>query len=715
MNNQLFSEQWYRVADLKPKLKASVAVHRQIQRNKVWYLLQDKASGRTHRLDIRTYRLVAQLAGKQTMNELWLSTVEADEHSAPTQQDVIQLISQLHQSDLINTDITPDIEEIFYRQQKRKRARQLQLVNPLSFKAPLFNPERLLTRLERLGRWISTPGFLLLWAAIITAASIQTAMHWDDIFNHGSAHLTSPHYWLLIWLVYPVIKAVHELAHGLLIRRFGGEVNEMGVSLLVLMPVPYVNASEASTFKSKWHRIAVSAAGIMAELLLAAIALFIWLHTADGLVRDIAFVTMTIGGLSTLLFNGNPLMKYDGYYVFSDLLEIPNLAKSAKKQWSYLARKYLLRIDKATSPATTRTEARWLAAYGASAWTYRLGITFLLAAFFSKISLFLAAGIVLLMLYGLLIKPTNEIIHYLRHSPEISRHRTRSWVVALLLLLAIFSGIAFIPAPYYSMAQGVVWLPEEAEIRSVADGFVERLELSDGDKVSPGDRIMTLENPTLDATIDEARAHLNALKAKLNAAENSDLVLANKLRDEIAAANAALHKFIAEQKALTITAKRPGTLIIPDDKDLPGRYISRGDVVAYILDTSQRQIRAVITQDDEQLVRNKLQDISVVLSDEPGKIFSGKMIREMPASVPELPSPALSLRNGGVILTDPADRSAKNALTPVFVVDLKLDGSVAENIGARAWVRFNHGNTPLLQQWRLKWRQLFLQHVTANS
>lgn len=715
MNNQLFSDQWYRVADLKPKLKSNVAVHRQIQRRKVWYLLHDKVSGRTHRLDMRTYRIVAQLGGDKTVNDLWLATVEANEHDAPTQQDVIQLVSQLHQADLIHTDITPDVEEIFQRQEKRKRKRQMSLVNPLSFRAPLFNPSNLLAYLEPLGRLMSHRIFLFIWFAITGLAATLALMHWNEILNHGRVHLQTPHYWLLIWFVYPIVKAVHEIAHGLLVRRFGGEVNELGISLLVLMPVPYVNASEASTFKSKWHRIAVSAAGIMAELLLASLALLLWLQTSDGLLRDIAFITMTIGGVSTLLFNGNPLLKLDGYYVLSDLLEIPNLAQQAKKQWSYLARKYLLRAEQVIAPTATRSESRWLTGYGAAAWIYRIGITFLIATFFADISLLLAAGIVVFMLYTVLLKPIYEIFEYLRHSQEISRHRFRSWIIVAIFGSAVLAIIAFAPLPYYTMAQGVVWLPEKAEIRSRSEGFVRSLYSEDGSTVSAGDLIMVLKNPELNTRIAEADAHLVALRSKLSAAGNTDLVKANKIRDEIAAAHSALDKLIAEKHALNVRAGDHGRLVVPNFQDMQDRYVARGDVLAYVIPQDNLKVRTVIRQKDEELVRHLTENIEVILSERPDRSYAASMSREIPASTLDLPSLALAVQNGGTFVTDPADNPGSKSLHPVFVVDLELADLATQRVGSRVWVRFNHGNTPLLQQWKLKWRQLFLQHITARS
>ena len=162
--------------------------------------------------------------------------------------------------------------------------------------------------------------------------------------------MLTPKYLLMMWLFYPVIKSFHELGHGLAVKAWGGEVRETGVSILMLMPVPFVDASAASAFPEKHRRAAVGAAGMMVELFFAALATFVWLNVEDGFVRDIAFVLMVIGGVSTVLFNGNPLLRFDGYYVLSDLLDVPNLGPRSNAYVAYLAQRYLLKIENAVSP-----------------------------------------------------------------------------------------------------------------------------------------------------------------------------------------------------------------------------------------------------------------------------------------------------------------------------------------------------------------------------
>ena len=198
---------------------------------------------------------------------------------------------------------------------------------------------------------------------------------------------------LLLALVFPLIKALHELGHATATRAGGGEVHDMGVMLLVLMPVPYVDASAASVLRSRWKRALVGAAGMLVELFVAALAFYVWRAAEPGLVRALCFNVMLVAGVSTLVFNGNPLLRYDAYYVLADLIEMPNLAQRATRYWGYLAERWLLRNRDALDPAETAGERAWFVGYGFTSTLYRLFVTVAIALFIG--SRFFFFGVVL--------------------------------------------------------------------------------------------------------------------------------------------------------------------------------------------------------------------------------------------------------------------------------------------------------------------------------
>ena len=229
----------------------------------------------------------------------------------------------------------------------------------------------------------------------------------------------------MLLIAYPAVKALHELGHAYAIKRWGGEVHEIGLMFLVFMPVPYVDASDSLSFPSKWKRAFVASAGILVEALLAAIAMIVWESAESGMVRAFAFNVMLIGGVSTLFFNGNPLLRFDGYYVLSDIIEIPNLGRRANQYLGYALQKYLLGADPPTNPATAPGEPAWFLFYAIASFVYRLfiftAIVLLVASKFFSLGIFLAIWTLFLM-FGL---PLLKHSWFLFTAPSLRRHRDR--------------------------------------------------------------------------------------------------------------------------------------------------------------------------------------------------------------------------------------------------------------------------------------------------
>ena len=129
-----------------------------------------------------------------------------------------------------------------------------------------------------------------------------------------------------------VTKSIHELGHGLMCKHFGGECHEIGFMLLVMTPAMYCNTSDSWLLPNKWHRIAIGGAGMYVEIVMAAICTFIWWHTQPGVIHYMALNVIFLCSITTLLFNANPLLRYDGYYMLSDYLEIPNMGQNPKQR-----------------------------------------------------------------------------------------------------------------------------------------------------------------------------------------------------------------------------------------------------------------------------------------------------------------------------------------------------------------------------------------------
>lgn len=711
MAESIFSAAWYRVAGLHPRLRSHVRVQRRVYRDRTWFILEDRSSGRHHRVNETAYAFVGRLDGTRSVQQAWDAVLDKLGQDAPTQDEVIRILHRLNDSDLLQAETSPDAVQVFARRDERARKRRRGSLNPLAFRVPLWDPTPLLDRLEPLARWLFHPLCFAAWLAFVACGTLAAATHWDAIRAHAAVHMLTPRYLLLLWLCYPAIKALHELGHALAVRTWGGAVHEVGITLLVLTPVPYVDASAATALREKHRRVIVGAAGIMVELLLAALALALWLAAADGLVRDFAFVIMFVGAVSTVVFNANPLMRFDGYYILTDLLDLPNFAARSNEYLVYLAKRYLLGVNSAVSPALTGGERAWLGVYGVAALVYRVLILVWIIFWLGAKWLVVALGLAIWAAVTLLVKPLNTAMRFLASAPELDGKRARAGLATAAAAGVVGVLTCILPLPLHTVADGVVWLPDQARVRAGADGFVTELLAVDGQQVKQGQPLIVLDDPTLYSDRERLRARLEGLDTALHAALTAMPVRAQSVSEEIASARAELAQIEERLAQMQIRSGADGVLVVSRPHDLIGRFAAKGTVLAHVLSPEPIRVRVAVPQQEADLVRQRLRSAEVRLADDPQQVLAARFERDVPAATDVLPSAALADRNGGSFMTDPADPQALHTLEPVFLFDLTLPGTTLERVGARARVRIHHGAEPLVWQWYRSLRQIFLKHV----
>ena len=494
----------------------------------------------------------------------------------------------------------------------------------------------------------------------------------------------------------------------------GGEVHEMGVTLLVLMPIPYVDASSASAFRDKRSRVLVGAGGMLAELFMAAIAVFFWVHLEPGFERSIAYNVLLVAGVTTLLFNLNPLLRYDGYYILSDYLEIPNLGQRANDYVGYLVNHYLFGVDGGTSPVTNPSERGWFVAYAIGAFIYRMimmvSIVLLIA------SQFFIVGIVLAIwaFSNMLIMPVGKKLSYLFTSPRLVNHRRRAILTSGAILGVTAALLVWLPAPSVTRAEGVIWAPEQAQVRATVDGFVTQVLAQPNQRVKKGDVLIVSEDPELAARTRALEAQMAELEARYDALRVSKLVqaeLINEQRSHVAAALDLAHRKLAE---LEVRSPADGTFIIEKSQNTPGRFAQRGEVLAYVIDSQANTVRVVVPQAEGDLVRTRTEKAEIRSVTAIGTPVQARIQRAVPAATDDVPSMTLSLQGGGKIGMDPSRSGEGKALEKLFVLDLELPaGAQATYLGGRVYVRFEHPAEPLAQQWYRGVRRAFLKRFSV--
>lgn len=712
MSKPLLSTHWYRVAALRPRLRGHALIHRHAYRGEVWYVVEDRVAGRHHRFNAAAYRVLQWLDGRHSLDEVWQRLSRVPDERLPTQDDIIQLLGQLHAADLVLADVDPDVAELFERRGQQQRRKWLgRVANPIALRIPLLDPDALLQRLVRLLRRVPGRAWVAAWLAVVLPALALLPSHWSELGGNLRERLLGTDNLLLMALLFPLVKLLHELAHGLSCRWRGGEVHETGVMLLALYPVPFVDVSSAAAFPGKWPRALVGAAGMLAELFVAALAFYLWLLLEPGLARALAYNVAVLASVTTLFFNANPLLRYDGYYILADLIEVPNLAQRANRWWQYLAERWVFGVRQAEPPPATPGERRWFTAYAPLSFGYRLFVSLGIALFIGQKFFFVGVAIAAWTLLQSLAWPVFKGLRALFTAPQFAERGARVRGVLAGTALALGLGLFVLPLPHHTTAEGVLWLPERAILRAPASGFVRQVLAAPGSALQPGQPVLESVDPALDARLAAQAARAEELRAQIDAAWGSSQARAQQLEQELARELAALARLEDEAARLVLRAEVAGTLLIAKPGDLPGRFVKKGEVLGYVRTGDAPLVRLVVPQADVDPVRLDTRSAEVRLAQAPGRVWPAELQRGVPAAARTLPSAVLGSVGGGELTVDPRDDKGLTTLASVFEFELRLPSEVPhEFLGSRVQVRVAHGAEPIGLRWWRALRRAFLSH-----
>lgn len=694
MSESYFSPLWYRLSELRPRLKPHLDITVHDYRGETWFVVRDGVTGKIHRFTEQAYAIVGAMDGQVSLDAIWTSATARFGAQAPSQDEVVQLVSQLYQADLLSVDGVPDTGELLERMQRQRGQKRKRLFyNPLSITVPLLDPDRLLTALAPLVRGRMGWFWALAWCALVLSALPMLPAFGAALFSVTMREVLAMQNLALIALVYPIVKLIHELAHGLAVKRHDGAVHEMGVMLLVFYPVPYVDASQSAFFASKYARAMVGAAGIFAELGLAAAALHLWIALEPGTLRDIMFNVMLIGGFSTLAVNGNPLLRFDGYYVLCDLIEMPNLGSRANDYWGHLVKRLVLSVEEPGRRDPALFERIVMFIYAPLAFLYRLVVTLGIAA--AVASQYFVVGVVLgaWSLFNGLILPVLKTISKMFSDPRLAERQGRATLMATSTTAVLVAGLLLVPLPLQETVQGVVWLPEAAQLRARTSGTIQALPVPPGQRAAAGAPVLVMEDAWLSTQRTIQRARLDEAEAIALAERARSEANFRMAREAVLEETERLDRLDERIAGLVVTASLGGIVSIPDDALLVGRYVHEGELIGHVLPGFGSQVRAAVPEYLADILQDRLAGASVRVSDS-GRVLNAELLRVVPAAGNALPSPALGTAGGGPFAADPGDTEGLRTLDRLIVLDLSVPGLDAERFGQRVHVKLDFGWEP---------------------
>lgn len=546
-----------------------------------YWIVKDPIGLKYYRFQDEEYFILKQLDGTKSLDAI----KEAFEARFPPQkitlEEIQSFVGQLHQCSLIVVGVPDQGHELLKRRKKRRRKEVLaQCSNILAIRFKGVDPNRFFDRLLPYVRWCFHPATLCLCLAMMAAALLLVGIEFDHFRSKlpEFQQFFGPGNLVLLSVTLAATKVLHEFGHGLSCKYWGGECHELGVMILVLTPCLYCNVSDSWMIPSKWKRAGVVVAGVFVECTLASICTFVWWFTNENLLHYLCLNVMFISSLSTIVFNMNPLLRYDGYYLLSDLLEIPNMRQKATKIMTQKASSWFLGMEQQEDPFLPKRNQTWFALYTIGAVSYRWVVTasilFFVYHFFDAYGLKVIAQIIAAMsLYGLLIAPLWKVAKFFWAPGRIYRVKKKRFYLSLSGVLALIAGFCFIPFPYSIYAPAVIELrSDETTTANVlapkSGGVLTEILVEDGDCVKAGDVLARLKNPRLDAELLTMQGQRRETEREIQMCEqlgaNQEAVARlQELRARLVGLRKAILELQAERTQLELRAPIDGVVVSP--------------------------------------------------------------------------------------------------------------------------------------------------------
>lgn len=714
-SGRIYSDAWHRVATVRACLRSSVRAHQQHFRGEDWVVLRDSLGSDFFRIRSEAWTFLSRLNAEQTIDEVWSELIESRPDLALTQEEVVQLIGQLHLSNLLQFDRGAASASLFERYRKRRGSEIKALVfGVLSLKIPLLDPDRALERGLPLIRFLFGPWGAAAYAILVLLGLKAAVEDWDRLFDQSQG-LLAPGNLGLLYVGLIIAKLVHEFGHAAACKRFGGEVHKMGVMLLIFAPVPYMDATASWGFRSRSARMLVGAAGVFSELAVAALAALVWANTAPGLVNALAYNVIFVASVSTLLFNLNPLMRFDGYHILVDFLELPNLFQRSREQLKYLAQRWILRLKSAEPAARTPAEAVLLPLYGLISLVYWIALMSTIIFVIAQQYLDLGVALAGLMFFSSVILPLFKLARYLVASPALQHQRSRALAITLGLGAIALILLAAVPVPDRVRIKGVLQASESRDLHAESPGRVVRLLARPGQWVEAGRPLVQLENLELEFEFQATRQQREQLLAQELQALSSSVANLEALQRQRQSVDLKLAELERQRQALVVLAPISGQWSASELDSGQGQWLARGASLGSLVNESDWRFVAVLPQVATHLFEAGVLRAEIRIAGQQDINLVSTRTDIMPFEQGLLPSAALGMSGGGDIAVHASDPKGLEAAEPFFRIHAQLpaagsadDRGLKRLHGRVGTMRITLPDAPLLVQWERGWRQ-FLQ------
>jgi putative peptide zinc metalloprotease protein len=609
------------------RMRPDLTARRHRYHGRTFWVVKEPVGLNYFRFHEEEYAILCMLDGRTSLEDI---KEQFEVQFAPqkiTYHDLLQFVGMLHRSGLVISEATGQGHQLRQRRDEKKWRELLgKLANVFALRFRGVDPERFFNAIYPYTgwffRWYTVICVLLFGLTALTLVAVQ--------FDEFSRRLPTfhsffgPQNWFYLAITMAVVKVLHEFGHGLSCKHFGGECHELGAMMLVFTPALYCNVSDSWMLPSKWHRAAIGAAGMYVELFLASIATYLWWFSTPGLLNHICLSVMFICSVSTVVFNGNPLLRFDGYYILMDILEIPNLRQKSTE----ITRRFFvwlcLGIEQPENPFLPHKHQWAFGAYTIAAVIYRWLVVFSIIFFLNRVlepyglkilgQLMALSGFV-----GLLAQPIWELGKFFYTPGRMNKMKTERLVATVGVLVAAVAFVLFVPLPFSVKCTFEIQPRNSQQVFTSTPGQITLVSAKPGQSVAAGDTIMQLANPDLELEVvelDGRRREANQIVESLTRQQYSDPSAIDQL-DMAREMRASTEKQYLQKKdkydRLTIKAPMAGMIIPPPSRSTkaasaPGRLRTWTGTPF-----DQKNVGALITPTDPICIVGNPADVQAVL------------------------------------------------------------------------------------------------------
>lgn len=667
---------------LRSDLKAS----RQVYQGEPVYVVHDPITFRTHRLSVFQYRTLASLHPDRTVGENFETLVSKGEFEQDEESMFLSLVLNLHRLALVVLPVANGARLYEQHQKVKSMKRKGKILGALFMQIPLVNPDRFLTRTVGRVSWLFTRPFLVVWMAAMLAAAFVLWQRWGEVFEPFNGILATRNLPFL-WLAFVGLKIWHELGHGYACKVFGGYVPEMGTILIAGTPAAFVDATSAWSFPERYKRLIVMCGGMFFESLVFLPCVFLWAFSDSPTIKSCAWQLSVMASLVTILFNANPLMKFDGYFILSELIGIQNLRPKSDAVIRNRLKSVFLGLKPSAPVEESITTRIMLFTYGIAASIYKFVLVISIAAVvaikFPLVGLALAAFHILTSIGA----GAMKLFHYLMSSPDTAPIRWRSRFVALLAFVGLPLAAFLVPVPFGVVSQGLVAAEVEEYINASVSGELHEIHVAQGGDVKQDQVLLQLRNPELVSELDLYTASLQESKARWVILQDLDVALATEQRVKVQELEKRVADLQQRTSQLELTSPTVGQLAMVVPNTEIGRYFTEGSQLAVIVD-GRPTLRTWLNEDQLGSIQKEVGgNVSIRIPGRSTQTLNGKILAVEPTAETKFAQAALTHLGGGDILVNPM---TNEPLEPLFQVDIQPQGDVLSlsDHGVRVSLRF---------------------------